>query len=230
VTPSAVVENLIAAGMEPRERAGKHALYAAVLERFAAVAGGAPLFVWWVPGRLEVFGKHTDYAGGRTLVCAVPRGFAVAAAPRPDAIVRIVDGKRGEELIVDVSDARSAHTGWRRYADVTVRRMARNFPGLRVGADIVVASDLPSASGMSSSSALIIAVAVALGRLGDVQKHPAWTANIRTRLDAAGYYACIENGHRFASLEGDGPARRKFGQPMWMRYSLLPPPTHMPTC
>jgi galactokinase len=57
---------------------------------------------------------------------------------------------------------------------------------------------------MSSSSALIIAVAVALGRLGDVQNHPAWTANIRTRLDAAGYYACIENGRRFASLEGDG--------------------------
>ena len=96
VTPSEVVENLIAAGMEPRERAGKHALYAAVLESFAAVAGTALPCVWWVPGRLEVFGKHTDYAGGRTLVCAVPRGFAVAAAPRRASILHKVEGKRGE--------------------------------------------------------------------------------------------------------------------------------------
>ena len=30
----------------------------------------------FVPGRIEVLGKHTDYAGGRSLVAAVPRGFA----------------------------------------------------------------------------------------------------------------------------------------------------------
>jgi galactokinase len=198
------VDDLIAAGMEPRERAGKRALYATVLERFAACGSGAPPSVWWVPGRLEVFGKHTDYAGGRTLVSAVPRGFAVAAAPRRDALVRIVDAKRGEELIADLTCAPAVHDGWRRYADVTVRRMARNFPGLCLGADIVIASDLPSASGMSSSSALIIAVAVALGRLGQIDDHPAWRANIRTRLDAAGYYACIENGRRFGTLDGDG--------------------------
>ena len=40
----------------------------------------APEHAWWIPGRLEVFGKHTDYAGGRTLVAALPRGFVVLAA------------------------------------------------------------------------------------------------------------------------------------------------------
>jgi len=29
----------------------------------------------FVPGRIEVLGKHTDYAGGRSLVCATERGF-----------------------------------------------------------------------------------------------------------------------------------------------------------
>jgi galactokinase len=87
--------------------------------------------------------------------------------------------------------------------EVAVRRLARNFPAAELGADITLASDLPRASGMSSSSALIIAVAVALGRIGSLQAQPAWKRNIRSGLDAAAYYACIENGRQFAALDGD---------------------------
>ena len=46
--------------------------------------------------------------------------------------------------------------GWRNYATVVVARLARNFAAVTPGADIVFASDLPSASGMSSSSALMV--------------------------------------------------------------------------
>jgi galactokinase len=56
---------------------------------------------------------------------------------------------------------------------------------------------------MSSSSALVIAVASALARLGNLQKTPAWKLNIRTTLDFAGYCACIENGGSFGALDGD---------------------------
>ena len=42
----------------------------------------ASMALWWVPGRVEVFGKHTDYAGGRSLLCAIERGFHVASRPR----------------------------------------------------------------------------------------------------------------------------------------------------
>ena len=40
---------------------------------------------FWVPGRLEIMGKHTDYCGGHSLLCAVPLGFAVVATPTPAA-------------------------------------------------------------------------------------------------------------------------------------------------
>lgn len=204
MTPSTIADALIASGMLARERGGKQALFGAVLEAHARLDQGPPQFVCWVPGRLEVFGKHTDYGGGRTMVCAVPRGFAVAATSRTDRIVHIADAVRHEDLIVYAPDAGVTHSGWRRYAEVTIRRLARNFPGSPLGADIVIASDLPAASGMSSSSALIIAVAVALGRRGQLHQHPAWVRNIHNGLDAAGYYACIENGRTFAALEGDG--------------------------
>ena len=203
VTAASIAAALVERGMDPGELAGKQSLYTGVIERHAMLRGQPPAFVWWVPGRLEVFGKHTDYAGGRTLVCSVPRGFAVVATPRDDGVVRVADAWRGEELTIRISDPPAPQTGWRHYVAVAVRRLAHNFPGADLGADIALASDLPRASGMSSSSALIIAVAVALGRVGSLQAHPAWKRNIRSGLDAAAYYACIENGRQFAALDGD---------------------------
>jgi len=94
-------------------------------------------------------------------------------------------------------------TGWRHYVDVAARRLTKNFPRQEFGADIVIASDLPPAAGMSSSSALLIAMAEALGRIGGIAKTPEWRLNIRNPLDAAGYYACIENGRSFGGLSGD---------------------------
>jgi len=203
VTAASIAAALVARGLDPDELVGKQSLYAAVLEHHAMRHSGPPTFVGWVPGRLEVFGKHTDYAGGRTLVCTVPRGFAVVASARADGVVHVVDARRGEELTIEPFERSAPRTGWRHYVEVAVQRLARNFPAAELGADITLASDLPRASGMSSSSALIIAVAVALDRMGSLHSQPAWKRNIRSGLDAAAYYACIENGRSFAALEGD---------------------------
>ena len=203
MTAAAMAAALVARGMDPGEQADKHMLYHRVVEPHASLRGGPPEFAWWVPGRLEVFGKHTDYAGGRTLVCAVPRGFAVVASRRDDGVVHVVDAWRGEHFTTRLANPAEPQAGWRHYVEVAVRRLVRNFPTAEMGADIVLASDLPRASGMSSSSALIIAIAVALGRVGSLHSLPAWKRNIRSGLDAAAYYACIENGRHFAGLEGD---------------------------
>jgi galactokinase len=115
------------------------------------------------------------------------------------------DARRGEDLQLSVADALSgaAFQGWRNHAAVVVRRLARNFPGAPLGADVVFASDLPSASGMSSSSALMIGITTALTDLGGVRQRAEWRANIRCDSDAAAYYACIENGMTFGTLTGD---------------------------
>jgi galactokinase len=198
-----LAEALIARGLDSSEFLAKQSLYSAVIERYAMLHPGSPAHAWWVPGRLEVFGKHTDYAGGRSLVCSVPRGFAVVASPRTDRTVHVVDAFRGEDATLRPSDPEPTYTGWRHYAAVVARRLARNFRGAELGADIVIASDLPRASGMSSSSALVIAVATALGHIAKLPSRPEWKNNIRHPLAAAGYYACIENGRSFGALDGD---------------------------
>ena len=76
---AALAASLVEQGLDPAADAGKASLFDLVLRAFRDLAGAPAAHAWWVPGRLEVFGKHTDYAGGRTLVCTVPTGFAVAA-------------------------------------------------------------------------------------------------------------------------------------------------------
>jgi galactokinase len=92
---------------------------------------------------------------------------------------------------------------WSNYPATVVRRFARNFPSARIGADIVFASDLPPAAGMSSSSALMIAVFVALASVNDVPASETFQNSIDDRFALAGYLATIENGRTFRALAGD---------------------------
>ena len=194
--------SLVERGLDPEAAAAKASLFDLVLGAFRGHTGDPPRHAWWVPGRLEVFGKHTDYAGGRTLVCAVPNGLAVAASPRPDGTIHVVDARRGDRLVLRRQEE-GTFTGWRHYVEVAARRLAANFPGAALGADIVFSSDLPRASGMSSSSALVVAMSSVLVRVAGIEDRPEWRANIQGIRDVAGYYACIENGMSFGTLKGD---------------------------
>jgi galactokinase len=155
---------LIAGGVSDGEAIGK----AHVLQRareVTGVAGGErhDEFAAFVPGRVEVLGKHTDYAGGRSLLCAAERGICVVATPRADRLVRVTDVVSGERVETALETG-AVHPvdGWGLYVATVARRVARNFADARRGADIAFGSDLPMAAGMSSSSALVTSVLLAL--------------------------------------------------------------------
>jgi galactokinase len=86
------------------------------------------------------------------------------------------------------------------------RRITRNFPQARRGADIAFASDLPPAAGMSSSSAMIVAISLALIQVNGLHHLPAgndYAELFRNPSILAGYLACVENGQSYVTLEGD---------------------------
>jgi galactokinase len=56
----------------------------------------------FVPGRIEVLGKHTDYAGGSSLLLAVDRGFTFEAEPRADDRIVFVAEATGEAAAYDI--------------------------------------------------------------------------------------------------------------------------------
>jgi galactokinase len=191
---------LCAAGMSDREALAKARLFTQCVEALGTPACAA----FFVPGRIEILGKHTDYAGGRSLLCAVERGFVAVARRHTDSIVRVIDARRGEmhEMPLDPL-LEVPRTGWSTYVAACVRRIAHNFPRARRGADIAIASDLPPASGMSSSSALGIAVFLALDAVNGLSADPEYRAAIDSREALAGYLATIENGQSFGTLAGD---------------------------
>ncbi len=117
---------------------------AAVDAAFAELEDAASPAHLSVPGRIEVFGKHTDYAGGRSLTCATERGITVAFAPRQDGVVSLVDAADGRRESFQLTPDLAPTVGhWSNYPMTVARRLARNFPGLAVGANVAFTSTIP---------------------------------------------------------------------------------------
>ena len=157
---------------------------------------------WFVPGRLEVLGKHTDYAGGNSLLAAVEQGITVELEDAACGISAVTTASPDEELTLMPSHPGALPAGhWGGYLQAVIDRLALNFGELRP-ARLVINSTLPLASGMSSSSALVVAVALALIDHNGFRESPEWRENIASGTDLAGYLACFENGLSFGSLTG----------------------------
>jgi galactokinase len=202
-----LAERLAETGLSPdacRARAQLFAQAAAGLKRPEGDPEGIRPVAFYVPGRIEVLGKHTDYAGGSSMVAAAQRGVSLVAVARNDCRVTVADPLRPESVAFDF-DAdiipRSGH--WANYPMTVARRIARNFPGPLRGADVAFASDLPPAAGMSSSSALIVGAFFALAEVNLLPSRPEYRRNIRSAIDLAGYLATVENGQTFGTLKGD---------------------------
>lgn len=156
---------------------------------------------WFVPGRLEVLGKHTDYAGGRSLLAAVDRGITIELTPAEEGITVSTDAVAGELSLTPgvAADLPAGH--WGNYVQSVLDRLLLNFGQLRP-CRLAISSDLPLASGMSSSSALVVAVALSLIDYNEFRETPQWKENITSQVDLAGYMATMENGLTFGTLEG----------------------------
>ncbi len=183
---------------------GKEELLRTIFRASQQFDSGGPLRVFWVPGRIEVLGKHTDYCGGRSLLAAASRGFMFGVSPRADLSIRVCDAVSGETIESRLDPELQPQLGhWSNYPETVFRRIARNFEGDLKGADIVFASDLPPAAGMSSSSAMMVGFFMVMDAVNDLAGRVEYTKNIQTAEDLAGYLGTLENGQTFGSLVGD---------------------------
>ena len=204
--PAALADGLAAGGLAP-DTADRHARRLARCAQALLDTGVPPdraACALVVPGRIEVLGKHTDYAGGRSLLAAVEQGIAVVAAARTDARVSIHDLGCAAHVAFDLSpDLHTEPGDWTNYAMTVARRLARDFGRVRRGADVAFESDLPPAAGMSSSSALIVAFGIALGAVNEIARDDAFRGVVALDEDLADYLAAVESGAPFRGLGGD---------------------------
>jgi len=119
---------------------------------------------------VNLIGEHIDYAGLPVLPMAIDQGVTLRVAPRADDRVRLVNAREtfGErEFPIAPSIPPYPNGDWGNYPKAAIQGLVE--AGYRVaGFDAVLESDLPPAAGLSSSSALVVATALAaLAASGD---------------------------------------------------------------
>lgn len=118
------------------------------------------------PGRSEVGGNHTDHNAGRILAAAVDLDIIAAAARNDDRMIRVYS-EGYPPSILNISDLDAAE-GEKFTAISLIRGVCARFQQLDLaigGFDAVATSQVPKGSGLSSSAAYEVLVAVILNSL-----------------------------------------------------------------
>jgi galactokinase len=130
-------------------------------ERFQSLFGKTPR-IYRAPGRVNLIGEHTDYNEGFVMPMAIDLSAWVAIAPREDLRIRVHSENFAEAIEFELSDPASRGRGhWSDYARGVALMIERAGHRLS-GADLLLQSDVPIGSGLSSSAAIEVATGLAL--------------------------------------------------------------------
>ena len=132
--------------------------------------GGPPAAVRFAraPGRVNLIGDHTDYQGGLCLPIAIDLDVLVGFRARTDGRVHV----RSLDLDADAELPAPEVAPWARPISETVgmvsARSANPFPGI----DAAISSTVPIGSGLSSSAAFAVALAIVTADVAGVPLSP----------------------------------------------------------
>jgi galactokinase len=132
---------------------------------------GRPIAWWRAPGRVNLIGDHTDYNQGFVLPMAIDRDCVVAIAPGGDRRItaRSLELAGTVDIAADGSDVlERIEPRWGRFIAGVAQVLSERGVGLPA-LELGVASTVPVGSGLSSSSALSVALTLALAEFGHFQ-------------------------------------------------------------
>jgi len=138
------------------------------ISQFTETYGRLPDWKVIAPGRVNLIGEHTDYNLLPVLPMPLDRTITLWVAPRTDNLIRLTNCDSNNFSPAEISLEKEIEPiphHWTNYARAAARALlpqlcAGGSPVL--GFDALVQSDLPTAAGLSSSSALVIATCLAL--------------------------------------------------------------------
>ncbi|HUM53375.1 MAG TPA: galactokinase family protein, partial [Chitinophagales bacterium] len=126
-------------------------------EEFIHRYGTFVVETYFCPGRVNLIGEHIDYNGGFVLPAAISLGITAIVTRTETDIIRVYSKDFNEEVSFFVKDDFVFHLNekkhWSDYIKASLQVLKDNGVQL-IGADILLASDLPLGSGLSSSAAL----------------------------------------------------------------------------
>lgn len=117
---------------------------------------------FYAPGRVNLIGEHTDYNEGFVLPVAIDAGTFVSGSARDDRKVRVYSHNFAEMQAFSLDDEAQPQRGiWLDYLEGIARTLESQ--GFRLkGAELEIHSTVPIGGGLSSSTALDLAFALAM--------------------------------------------------------------------
>lgn len=205
-----------------------------------AFPGVAPSHLSKSPGRVNLIGEHTDYNDLPVLPMALQREVRVLFAPRDDTVVRVLNleeefGRR--EFNVSTLMPPEPAGDWANYLKASCQALARRYCGLLnegdgdglasvpkayQGFDAVLTSTLPIASGLSSSSALVITMGQALLVSNGLEMSP---LSLAVEMARAERYTGTQGGgmdQAICAAAKEGHASRIEFNPLRLTYTAVP--------
>ncbi len=182
--------------------------YREALDAFRVAYGPGPVIICRCPGRVNLIGEHTDYNQGFCLPAPLDRDLLLLIRPRADRQVSLVNIEpdlfppRRFELSEAIPSGPPGD--WGNYARGAGQKLWQVFGPLR-GFDGLVASQapygVPRGAGVSSSTALTVASAIALAYVNELDVRPDRFAQICSEAE---WYVGTRGGilDQFATLLG----------------------------
>jgi len=137
--------------------------------KFIEKFGSTPSFYIRVPGRVNIIGEHIDYCGYGVLPMAIQPQILLTVGKSPESRLRLIniDNEKYPEfertLDEDINIDQS-HPFWWNYFLCGLKGAMQEIPDTsdKFGLDCIVDGSIPAASGLSSSSAVVVSAALAL--------------------------------------------------------------------
>ena len=124
------------------------------------------------PGRVNLIGEHTDYNGLPVLPIAIDRDIRIDFRVAGESMVRLDNASTRFapfDFRLDRPIEAAPQGDWSNYVRAAARGLLDHGIALPRGVTGRVAGNVPIASGLSSSSALVVAAALALLKANGVE-------------------------------------------------------------
>ena len=133
----------------------------------------SPEKIFMAPCRINLIGEHTDYNYGLALPAAISKYIAAAVGKRDDHKIHLKSLNKRYEVEVDLDKiSNSVENGWGNYPLGIFWVLQKRGFKLPFGLNIVYQSNVPIASGLSSSAALLNLTAFIASNMYDIPLKP----------------------------------------------------------
>jgi galactokinase len=131
-----------------------------LLTAFAeAYSADGEIEIFFSPGRVNLIGEHIDYNGGLVLPAALSLGISAALRRRSDGTVRLRSASETSASTIELNAIKKKESArWANYPAGVMKYLMDDGKKL-TGCDVLLMSDLPESSGLSSSAALEVLTA-----------------------------------------------------------------------